>query len=131
MRTTSQRLGKTLCVRLSEADDQALAQWAARLGEPNRTIIVRQLICELAGSGPYLLGNDLNALREAVRELRSVGVNLNQLMRAINSGQVTLPTAENIELVSMVLAATEALRQELNAIILHSRNKGMRYGLGT
>ena len=131
MRTTSQRLDKTLCVRLSEADDQALAQWAAKLGEPNRTIIVRRLICELAGSGPYFLGNDLNALREAVRELRSVGVNLNQLMRAINSGKVKLPTKEDIEIVSKVLAATEALRQELNAIILHSRNRGMRYGLGT
>ena len=104
MAMTSRRLTKNLCVRISEADDEALLQCAARLGETNRTKIVRKLICELGGPGPYLLGEDLNALRETVREVRAVGVNLNQLMRSINAGQVSLPTTEDVQLIHKLLA---------------------------
>jgi len=129
MAMTSRSLTKNLCVRISKADDDALLQCAVKLGETNRTKIVRKLICELSGPGPYLLGNDLNALRETVREVRAVGVNLNQLMRSINAGQVSLPTAENVEMVHKLLALVDAVRREVNMIILRSRNRRTRYGL--
>ena len=129
MRTTSQRLTKNLCVRISEADDLALAHYAQRMGQTKRTKVVRQLIAEASGTGPYLLGNDLNALRESVREVRAVGINLNQLMRAINSGQVTLPTTSDLDCLLQLSRSVEAVRKELNAMILRSRNRGTRYGL--
>jgi hypothetical protein len=129
MSRTSRSLTKNLCLRISEADDEALLQCATKLGETHRTKIVRKLICELSGRGPYLLGDDLNALRETVREVRAVGVNLNQLMRAINAGQVSLPTAEEVQMVHQLLALVESVRREVNRIILRSRNRRKRLGL--
>jgi nitrogen fixation protein FixH len=116
-------LTKNLTVRISDADDRALAQLAAQAGETNRTRIVRKLICDAAGSGPYLLESGLQSFRDAVREVRATGVNLNQLVRAVNAGQLRLTSPDDIKLVQAVSGAVEVLRHEINAIILHSRNR--------
>jgi hypothetical protein len=116
-------LTKNLTVRISEADDQALTQYAAKMGETNRTKIVRKWICERAGLGPYLIGQELDVFREALREVRSVGINLNQLQHAVNSGKVRFPLPEDLQLLQTVLKETQDLRQELQAIIVRSRNR--------
>jgi hypothetical protein len=116
-------LTKNLTVRISDADDRALAQMAAQAGETNRTRIVRKLICEAAGSGPYLLESGLQSFREAVREVRSVGINLNQLVHAINGGKVRLAFPEDVDLVRKISGAVDRLRQDINEIILRSRNQ--------
>ena len=119
----NQALTKILTVRISEADDRALEQLAAQAGETNRTRLVRKLICEAAGSGPYLLDGGLQSFREAVREVRSVGINLNQFVHAIHGGKVQLAQAHDLELIRDVAGTVEALRREINEIIIRSRNR--------
>lgn len=116
-------LTKNLTVRISEADDRALAQMAAEAGETNRTRIVRKLISEAAGSGPYLLESGLQSFREAVREVRSVGINLNQFVHAINGGKVRLASPEDMNLIRAVSTAVDLMRHDINQIILRSRNR--------
>ena len=108
---------------MSEDDYRALLRWAAQFEIKRPSTIVRKLICEHSGEVPYLVGNDANAFREAVRQLRGVGINLNQLVRAINSGQVRLPSNADMDTVRQALSATDALRKELNAILERSQGR--------
>src|SRR3954470_1189742 len=78
---------KNLRIRLNESENHAVIELAKSQGEKTRSRIIRKMIREAVGEGPDLLKDDLNGVREAVRQVAALGRNINQISRAVNSGQ--------------------------------------------
>ena len=72
-------------VRLHPAEDGAVMQLAATLGQTPSQLI-RRLIREAINGGPDYFKGELLDLRRMQRELAAIGRNLNQLSRAANRG---------------------------------------------
>ena len=119
---------KKISVRIPAADYQSLCQFASLHARSQRSQVIRKFIHEGLGLGPYLLGNDLDSFRAVGREVWSVGVNLNQLVRAINAGKVTSLTLEQVQTILTTVKVIEAMKQEQTAIILRSRNREASHG---
>lgn len=73
-------------VRLSEAEFSALTKFAAEAGLTTSDVL-RRLARAAGGFGPTLEGDAAASLRANVVQLRKVGVNLNQVARALNRGR--------------------------------------------
>lgn len=115
---------RKLSVRITEADHAALSRMAQQFGtKPCR--LMRKIICESAGMGPYLLDGELDIFREALRQVRAVGVNLNQLTRAVNAGKTNW-SSEDSQTVQATARAIDSLRQELTTIITRSRHRPVK-----
>ena len=74
-------------VRLSEAEFAALTKFAEEATLPTSEVL-RRLAREAGGFGPTFEGEVAQRLKATVVQLRKVGVNLNQIARALNSGRV-------------------------------------------
>ena len=114
---------KKISARIPAADHLALCRFAYQHAHGARSQVIRKFIHEGLGLGPYLIGNDLDSFRAAAREVWSVGINLNQLVRAINTGKVSLVSTQEAKVILATLNAIEALKQEQTLIILRSRNR--------
>jgi hypothetical protein len=115
-------LNKIFSMRLNDQEDQALVRLAGTLGAKTRSRVVRKLIRDALGLGPDLLKDDLNSFREAARHVSAVGRNINQIARAINSGQIE-GLALDPQLFQLVVGHIKALENELRTLILRSRNR--------
>ena len=83
--TSSKVRSSSVRVRLREEERAAFQQFAAQLGQtPSR--IIRRLIREAITAGPDYFDDGLLELRQMRNELARVGGNLNQLVRAANTG---------------------------------------------
>jgi hypothetical protein len=111
-------------VRLNRGEQNALLFLQARLGLRTRSRVLRKMIREAVGEGPDLLPNDLNVMREAIRQVAALGRNINQLTRAANAGdRVTVDPV----LLRAAVHEIMALRKELVAVIMRSRNRWVRH----
>jgi hypothetical protein len=72
------------------------------------------------------LEGDLDVFREALRQVRAVGVNLNQLTHAVNAGKTHWSSPGDSETVQATLKAVDSLRHELTSIITRSRNRPVK-----
>ncbi|MBZ5763378.1 MULTISPECIES: plasmid mobilization protein [Rhizobium] len=78
---------RSVRVRLSEAEFAALTKFAEEAALPTSEVL-RRLAREAGGFGPTFEGEVAQRLKATVVQLRKVGVNLNQIARALNSGRV-------------------------------------------
>ena len=116
-------LTKNLCVRITDYDDQALAELTVRLGEKKRTQVVRKLIRERVGLGPYLMPAELAVVKESVRVVNALGINLNQIARAVNSGQIRAASPEMVGTLGEIRKIINGLKAEWHALILRANNR--------
>lgn len=77
---------RSVRVRLSEAEFTALMTFAEEAALPTSEVL-RRLAREAGGFGPTFEGEAAQRIKSAVVQLRKVGVNLNQIARALNSGR--------------------------------------------
>ncbi|MGO4569336.1 plasmid mobilization relaxosome protein MobC [Rhizobium sp. 2YAF20] len=77
---------RSVRVRLSEAEFAALTTFAEEALLPTSEVL-RRLAREAGGFGPTFEGEAAQRLKSTVVQLRKVGVNLNQIARALNSGR--------------------------------------------
>lgn len=112
-------LGKTVKIRLSDAE---LASVKAAAGEAGMTVsaFVRSLSLEGAGVRPIFNDSDRAALSILYENMRKIGVNLNQVTRAINSGRAVHPEEVLIALRNVELIAT--------GVAVELRNSARRAG---
>lgn len=112
--------------RLSQAESQAFVLVLLKLGT-NGSRFLRKVIREVIGEGPDLLINDLQAFRDAIYQLGAIGRNLNQLVRAFNSGQLTDGQVDSCLLIA-IRDQVANLEKELLAIVLRSRQRWVNHG---
>jgi hypothetical protein len=74
-------------VRLTAGEDAALHE-IARAQNITVSDLLRRFIHAAVGLGPLVDGDDRNLLRAVRAELNAIGVNLNQIARAMNTGLV-------------------------------------------
>ena len=111
MKSEADRRSKVLHVRLAPALEAALAGEAEARGE-TLSGFVRGVLTETGGFGPMLEDADRAAMGRLAEEVRAVGVNLNQAVRALNSGKVP-PQGELAGLVVELAEMFAAMRGQL------------------
>ena len=121
-----------LRTELSEADERRLQEAVALFGLP-KAEVVRRLIRASVQAGPALSADNTRAVVELASEVRMVGRNLAQVLKAIHRGQaVRIEDTEpvwrglhevvvviNDELTEMTVAYGSKLRREAK-LTLHS-----------
>ena len=75
------------------------------------------------GQGPDLLQDDLNSFREAVRQFTALGRNMNQIARAINSGDAICPSLNTQQLHDVGLQV-ESPPMKVFAVVMRTRPAG-------
>ena len=114
-----------LRTELSEADERRLAEAVALFGLP-KAEVVRRLIRASVQAGPALSAENTKAVVALASQVRLVGRNLSQVLKAIHRGQAVrlddteaiwrglheLIAAINDELTEMTLAYGSKLRRE-------------------
>lgn len=121
-RTNRKPLNRNLRIRLNEDEDKSLETLAKSSGAMTRSRIIRQLIREAIGQGPDLLENDLESFREAVRQLGSLGRNINQIARALNSGCPSSSILDQTPL-KAVQQQIASVQKEVLDLVQRSRNR--------
>ena len=95
-------------MRISQEDKAALKSFAA-----NRSMdlgaFVRQSAFQAAEISPFLQDEDVALIEVLQEDLRKIGVNLNQITRAINGGRVVSNKAilERVDAVKQVVEFTQ------------------------
>jgi hypothetical protein len=83
---TAPRRKPRLRTELSDADETRLQAAVALFGVP-KAEVVRRLIRASVQAGPALSAENTRAIVELAQQVRMVGRNLSQILRAINRGQ--------------------------------------------
>lgn len=107
-------LEKTVKIRLSEGELAAIKEAADAAGM-TLSAFVRSLSLEGAGVRPFFSDSDRVILSILYENMRKIGVNLNQIARAINSRRVVHPEEVNIALRNVELFATGVAVELRNA----------------
>lgn len=114
-----------LRTELSDADEQRLQEAVALFGLP-KAEVVRRLIRASVQAGPALSADNTRAVVELAQQVRMVGRNLSQVLRAIHRGQAVriedtepvwrglheVVAALNDELTEMTVAYGSKLRRQ-------------------
>lgn len=115
---------RSVRVRLSEMEFAALTSFAEDAALPVSEVL-RRLAREAGGLGPTLEGELAVQFKSAVVQLRKVGVNLNQVARALNSGRA--PGYEHLRDGIERLARLVALQErDLNGLRTRARVRARR-----
>jgi len=118
---------KIFSLRLGDDVDQLLLQLTKTFKTKTRGRMIRKIIIEAAGQGPVLLDDNLDSFREGVRQLAALGRNVNQIARAINSGQAQgCPWDSN--LMNAVLRHVADHQRVVADIVMRSRNRWINHG---
>jgi hypothetical protein len=103
-----------LSLRLRPDDQRLLKERALARGIPAATYVAALVRSHLTGQAP-LPKAELAGLREAVRELRAIGRNLNQIARAANHGSPSAaPSREDL---LAILRGCEVLRDHVRNVV--------------
>jgi hypothetical protein len=81
------RREKIIRARVNGRDQDALAGFAASLGL-SESEALRRLIGAAVGDGPVLGEADRAEFSQIAEEFRAIGININQAVRAMNTGRV-------------------------------------------
>lgn len=105
------------------ADEQAAIQKAAEDAGMTVSAFVRSLSLQGAGVTPFLNADDRKVMRVLHEDMRAIGVNLNQVARALNSKREVHDNE-----VGMVLSNVERVAKftllELKGLAMRGRSKG-------
>ncbi|QPB24455.1 plasmid mobilization relaxosome protein MobC [Rhizobium sp. 007] len=88
---------RTVHVRVS-GDEHAAIENAAEVAKMTVSSFFRSLLLEGAGVRPILTGDDRLVMAALLEDMRMIGINLNQVARALNSGRGVHPSELNINL---------------------------------
>lgn len=99
---------RTLKTRVSHEEFEAI-QTAA--DEANMTVsaFLRSLLVEGAGVKPFLVDEDRAVIGLLLEDMRAIGVNLNQIARALNSKRTVHPSELSIGLTNVEMIAAQCL----------------------
>ena len=106
VRRGTSRKDKVVRMRLS-AEEHAAIEMAAAAADMTMSAFLRSLMLEGAGVQPLLAEEDRTVMGFLADEMRAVGTNLNQLVRAMNSGRAIQDESRdaNIGELQVVVAA--------------------------
>ncbi|MBD9497899.1 plasmid mobilization relaxosome protein MobC [Ensifer sp. ENS01] len=88
---------RTLHVRVTN-DEHAAIETAAAAAGMTVSSFFRSLNLEAAGVRPILTGDDRLVMAALLEDMRMIGINLNQVARALNSGRGVHPSELDINL---------------------------------
>lgn len=107
-------LGARVCIRLRPDDRLLLRERAQARSTPSATYVSVLVRAHLRNLVP-LPKDELMALKRSVAELGAIGRNLNQIVRALNTGErVAGPGREDLR---AMLKVCEALRENVKGLI--------------
>ena len=111
-----QKRSETFRVRLTDAEHGALLSLPRRTGIA-RSRLARKALRELVTGNLDLLQHEQQAVLELARQMRLIGVNLNQIARQLNRGDgASRALAESVELLRERLTECEfAWRRQVAA----------------
>jgi hypothetical protein len=111
-----QKRSETFRLRLTDAEHGALISLSQRTGIC-RSRLARKALRELVTGNVDLLNREQQAVLELARQMRLIGINLNQIARQLNSGEAASRSlAETIENLREALSESEyAWRRQVAA----------------
>lgn len=118
----SKTKSRTIHARVTEEQLEAISA-AAKAADLTVSAFFSSLLLEGAGVVPFLTDDDRVVLRVLHEDMRKVGVNLNQVARALNSGRAVYPD-EVFEALHGVLQVTDAMRSELRNLTSRPGREG-------
>jgi uncharacterized protein (DUF1778 family) len=99
---------RALKARVSETEYQAIQRAADDAGL-TVSAFLRSLLLEGAGVKPFLTEHDRAVVGLLVEDMRAIGVNLNQVARALNSKRAVHPDELSISLSNVEAIAAQCL----------------------
>jgi hypothetical protein len=127
--TTNDRLNndpdqkpRRVIARFSEAEFQTYLKRVEDLGT-TRSRMIRHLIREFLGLGPDLFGPNLKTIDQGIYQLGALGRNLNQQIRAVNSGLMIAQPVDGTLMVE-IKNQLQRLENEWIVAVKRSRNGG-------
>ena len=124
MNDTSENVSRWANVRLNENEHRALEIIQQKL-QTTRSRLLRKVIRELIGMGPDLLPQEWMAFEKLAYQLAAVGRNLNQFVRAVNSGKAAM-TSEDRTLVEGVQDQVDLIKKEIISAIDRSCHRWVK-----
>lgn len=115
-----------LRVSLSYPEYEALEGVAAR-ASLNVHALMLKVVREIIGAGPELLNDNVEALGAANAEAQAIGRNLNQLVRAVNTGKAKGVSVDK-EYLGAVAARVEAMAKEIKLLAQRQRERWVSVG---
>ncbi|MER8524181.1 MobC family plasmid mobilization relaxosome protein [Mesorhizobium sp. M1076] len=97
VRLEPDRKGQMVHARVS-ADEYAAIEKAAKTADMTVSGFFRSLIIEGAGARPFLGEEDRLVMALLLEDMRAIGVNLNQVARALNTGKGVHPSDVDVNL---------------------------------
>ena len=122
MTPRKKELSQVTHVRLPLSEHEQFVAASKRLGE-SRSRLLRRAVRDIIQRPAQLSDQELAALTEAVYQLNAVGRNLNQIVRAIHLGKVTIMEGTHVD---TVLSAVAALDTRITELVEKSRLRGVR-----
>ncbi|MER9776687.1 MobC family plasmid mobilization relaxosome protein [Mesorhizobium sp. M0220] len=121
VRLEPDRKGRMVHARVS-ADEYAAIEKAAGAADMTVSGFFRSLIIEGAGAQPFLTEEDRLVMALLLEDMRAIGVNLNQVARALNSGKGVHPSDVDINL-GNVQRVQAAVMTELRSLAKRAGHK--------
>lgn len=120
--TPKQRKGRLINVRVSDAEHSAIEE-AAKSAGMSVSAFFRSLLLEGAGVRPILTAEDRLIMAALLEDMRMIGINLNQVARALNAGKGVHPSELDINLgnVQRIQAAVMSELRTLSRRAGHER----------
>ncbi|MDX0973270.1 plasmid mobilization relaxosome protein MobC [Sinorhizobium medicae] len=114
VRLEPEKKERTVHARIT-ADEYAALEEAAKAADMTVSGFFRSLTLEGAGVRPILTQDDRLIMAMLLEDMRAIGVNLNQVARALNSGRGVHPSELDINLAN-VQRVQAAVMTELRAL---------------
>jgi predicted transcriptional regulator len=121
---TSDFLCHMLNVRLNDEENLRFQRLAEHL-QTTRSRLLRKMIREAIGAPPDLLPQEWKLFEDLAYQLAAIGRNFNQLVRAINSGKVSV-TADDQAAIEAVRAEVSRVDEAVVTIIDRSCNRWVK-----
>ena len=123
MKNATDAQSRMINVRTTEAEGLELKRLAEQL-QTTRSRLLRKIIRESIGEGPDLLPSEMKVFQDAVFQLASLGRNLNQLLKLVHSGKVSVSSQEQV-LMESTREQVESLQKETLTVIDRSRDRSV------
>ncbi len=115
---------RRVIVRFSEAEYQPFLKAAQQLGT-TRSRLMRHMAREFLGVGPDMFGPNLKTIDQGIYQLGALGRNLNQQMRAVNSGLMVAQPVDGI-LMGQIKEQLQWLVNEWIVVVKRSNGRKVR-----
>ena len=122
LKSNQGQMPRRVIARFSEAEFQSYLKRAQDLST-TRSRMIRHLVREFLGLGPDLFGTNLKTIDQGIYQLGALGRNLNQQLRAVNSGLMIAQPVDGT-LMGQIKDQLQRLENEWIVAVKRSRNRG-------